>query len=47
MEAPKQPAPIPCATNPAAATALALIGFSAVIGQIILMRELIVVFNGN
>jgi len=27
--------------------ALALIGFSAVIGQILLMRELIVVFNGN
>lgn len=27
--------------------ALALIGFSAVIGQIVLMRELIVVFNGN
>jgi spermidine synthase len=26
---------------------LALIGFSAVIGQIVLMRELIVVFNGN
>ena len=26
---------------------LTLIGFSAVIGQIILMRELIVVFNGN
>ncbi len=28
-------------------TALALLGFSAVIGQIVLMRELIVVFNGN
>ncbi|MGB7929272.1 MAG: hypothetical protein WCF61_14090 [Terriglobales bacterium] len=28
-------------------TALGLIGFSAVIGQIVLMRELIVVFNGN
>src|SRR5271166_1748520 len=27
--------------------AVALIGFSAVIGQIVLMRELIVVFNGN
>ncbi len=27
--------------------ALTLIGFSAVVGQIILMRELIVVFNGN
>jgi spermidine synthase len=32
---------------PAVKTALALIGFSAVIGQIVLMRELIVVFNGN
>ena len=31
----------------AATTTLALIGFSAVIGQIVLMRELIVVFNGN
>jgi spermidine synthase len=28
-------------------TALTLIGFSAVIGQIVLLRELIVVFNGN
>jgi spermidine synthase len=28
-------------------TALMLIGFSAVIGQVVLMRELIVVFNGN
>jgi spermidine synthase len=28
-------------------TALALTGFSAVVGQIVLMRELIVVFNGN
>jgi hypothetical protein len=27
--------------------AIALIGFSAVIGQIVLMRELIVVFSGN
>jgi len=27
--------------------ALMLLGFSAVIGQIVLMRELIVVFNGN
>jgi spermidine synthase len=26
---------------------LALTGFSAVVGQIVLMRELIVVFNGN
>jgi spermidine synthase len=30
-----------------AKAALALLGFSAVIGQIVLMRELIVVFNGN
>jgi len=29
------------------AAALGLVGFSAVIGQIVLMRELIVVFNGN
>jgi spermidine synthase len=28
-------------------TALMLIGFSAVIGQVVLMRELMVVFNGN
>jgi spermidine synthase len=32
---------------PAVSTALALIGFSAVAGQIVLMRELIVVFSGN
>ena len=40
---------MPCAKQPASAVraALALIGFSAVIGQIVLMRELIVVFNGN
>jgi spermidine synthase len=31
----------------AARSALALTGFSAVVGQIVLMRELIVVFNGN
>ncbi len=38
-----------CAKQPASAVraALTLIGFSAVIGQIVLMRELIVVFNGN
>jgi spermidine synthase len=37
------------AQRPASAvrTALVLIGLSAVIGQIVLMRELIVVFNGN
>ncbi len=40
---------MPCAKQPTSAVkaALALIGFSAVIGQIVLMRELIVVFNGN
>ena len=38
-----------CAKQPESAVtaALALVGFSAVIGQIVLMRELIVVFNGN
>ncbi len=40
---------MPCAKQPTSGVraALALIGFSAVIGQIVLMRELIVVFNGN
>ncbi len=40
---------MPCAKQPTSSVraALALIGFSAVIGQIVLMRELIVVFNGN
>jgi len=40
---------MPCAQQPPSAVtaALALIGFSAVIGQVVLMRELIVVFNGN
>ncbi len=40
---------MPCAkqSTPAVRAALTLIGFSAVIGQIVLMRELIVVFNGN
>jgi len=48
MEAPIQPVPIPCAINPASvAASLVLIGFSAVIGQIVLMRKLIQVFNGN
>jgi spermidine synthase len=32
---------------PAVKAALAITGFSAIIGQIVLMRELIVVFNGN
>lgn len=31
----------------AAKAALMLIGFSAVIGQVVLLRELMVVFNGN
>ena len=49
MEAPLQPVNLHSAQKPAPAirTALTLIGFSAVIGQIVLMRELIVVFNGN
>ncbi len=40
---------MPCAKQPTSAirAALTLIGFSAVIAQIVLMRELIVVFNGN
>ncbi len=40
---------MPCAMQPTSAVraALTLIGFSAVIGQIVLMREFIVVFNGN
>jgi spermidine synthase len=40
---------VPCAkpSTSAVRAALGLIGFSAVIGQIVLMRELIVVFNGN
>jgi len=44
-----QPVTMSCAKQPPSAVtaALALIGFSAVIGQIVLMRELIVVFNGN
>ena len=44
-----QPVTMPCAKQPtfAVKAALMLIGFSAVIGQIVLMRELIVVFNGN
>jgi spermidine synthase len=40
---------MPCAKQSAsvASAALTVIGFSAVIGQVVLMRELIVVFNGN
>jgi spermidine synthase len=49
MEAPMQPVTARWKKKPASAvkTALALVGLSAVIGQIVLMRELIVVFNGN
>jgi spermidine synthase len=49
VEAPAHPASTHIATTPSLASqsVLALTGFSAVIGQIILMRELIVVFNGN
>ncbi len=49
VESPIQPANTRSAQKPASAvrTALALIGFSAVIAQIVLMRELIVVFSGN
>ncbi|MGB8011624.1 MAG: fused MFS/spermidine synthase [Terriglobales bacterium] len=44
-----RPVTMPCAKPAPSAVraALVLIGFSAVIGQIVLMRELIVVFNGN
>src|SRR5664280_886671 len=47
--APMQSIPMSQARQPASAVraALTLIGFSAVVGQIVLMRELIVVFNGN
>jgi spermidine synthase len=49
VESPLQPVNTRGAQKPASAVnaALALIGFSAVIAQIVLMRELIVVFNGN
>ena len=49
MESPIQPVNTRRAQKPASAvrTALALIGFSSVIAQIVLMRELIVVFSGN
>src|ERR1035437_6237904 len=47
--APMQSIPMSQARQPASAVraALTLIGFSAVIGQVVLMRELIVAFNGN
>ncbi|SPF47212.1 membrane hypothetical protein [Candidatus Sulfotelmatobacter kueseliae] len=40
---------MPCEQRPTPSlkAALGLIGFSAVVGQIVLLRELIVVFNGN
>jgi spermidine synthase len=49
MAAPMQSVTARCAERPTSAirAALGLVGFSAVIGQIVLMRELIVVFNGN
>ncbi|MDR3776755.1 MAG: hypothetical protein P4K97_07650 [Terracidiphilus sp.] len=49
MNAPVKPVPVPTAKIlPTALTAaLALVGFSAVLGQIVLMRELIAGFNGN
>jgi len=44
-----QTAAAPSEKGPASAirAALALVGFSAIVGQVVLMRELIVVFNGN
>jgi len=49
VNAPIKSVPTRSAQQPASAVAaaLALIGFSAVVAQIVLMRELIVVFNGN
>ncbi len=49
MATPVQSVTAPRAKQPprAISSAVALIGFSAVIGQIVLMRELIVVFSGN
>ena len=48
MVAPMQFVTARCADRPMSTrAAMALVGFSAVIGQIVLMRELIVVFNGN
>jgi len=49
MASPVRPVTIQCEQRPTSSlrAALALIGFSAVVGQIILLRELIVVFNGN
>jgi spermidine synthase len=49
VRTPVHPVPIPLAPQsvPIAQAALALTGFSAVLAQILLLRELIVVFNGN
>ena len=49
MASPVRPVTMPCEQHPTPSlkTALGLIGFSAVVGQIVLLRELIVVFNGN
>src|SRR5271157_4448140 len=49
MASPVRPVTIRCEQRPTSSirAALGLIGFSAVVGQIILLRELIVVFNGN
>lgn len=49
VKAPAQsvPSPFDKKLSPALIAVLALVGFSAVMGQIVLMRELIVVFSGN
>jgi len=49
MTAPMQFVTEPCAGRPGPAirAALVLVGFSAIIGQIVLMREMIVAFSGN
>lgn len=47
MTAAPQSSPSPAPAPPVLAAILALIGFTATIAQIVLMRELMVVFNGN
>lgn len=49
MAIPMHSVTVRCGVLPTSAirAALSLLGFSAVLGQIVLMRELIVVFNGN
>src|ERR1022692_5166277 len=49
MATPMQPITTPrgAQAKSSVTAALTLVGFSAVIGQIVLMRELIVVFSGN